>query len=260
MRLDDFRNLLCDLDGCLIAGDTVLAGARELLARAGDRLWIVSNNSTDMPATLAERLERLGLPVRQDRIVLAGATALEWLARRNPGARIAVYGSDPICDHARSLGLVFDQHTPQFVLLARDPAFSYAKLNRIVRQIDDGARLIVTNLDATHPGPDGHAIAETGALLAAVRSCLPGLRYQAIGKPGRLIYRAVLRHVPADPRALLAIGDNPKTDGEGARRFGIPYVLIGRGAGADFATLAHLLESERLHRPPDRARSGHVVV
>src|SRR5262249_55173460 len=246
-------NFLCDLDGCLIAGDMVLAGARELLARVGDRLWIVSNNSTDTPATLATRLERLGLPVRQDRIVLAGATAIEWLASRKPGARIAVYGSGAICDHARSLGLVPDQHTPEFVLLTRDPAFSYPKLNRIVRQIDDGARLIVANLDATHPGPDRHAIAETGALLEAVRSCVPGLRYRAIGKPSRLIYQAVLRHVPAHPRAFLAIGDNPKTDGEGARRLGIPCVLIGRWAGADFASLALLLESECL---PPQVPSG----
>src|SRR5262245_42331458 len=96
MWLDDFRNVLCDLDSCLIAGDVVLAGARELLARAGDRLWIVSNNSTDTPATLAARLERLGLSVREDRIVLAGATAVEHLAQRNPGARTAVYGSDAI--------------------------------------------------------------------------------------------------------------------------------------------------------------------
>src|SRR5262249_34599614 len=79
MWIDDFRSFLCDLDGCLIAGDTVLAGARELLARAGERLWIVSNNSTETPATLAARLERLGLPVRPDRILLAGATAIEYL-------------------------------------------------------------------------------------------------------------------------------------------------------------------------------------
>src|SRR5262249_36637454 len=145
MWLDDFRGLLCDLDGCLIAGDTVLPGARDLLARAGERLWIVSNNSTDTPATLAARLGAMDLPVREERIVLAGATATEHLARRRPGARTAVYGADAIRDYALSLGLVPDQRAPQFVLLTRDPAFSYARLNRIVRQIEDGARLIVSN-------------------------------------------------------------------------------------------------------------------
>src|SRR5262249_28458014 len=257
MWLDDFRSFLCDLDGCLIAGDTVLAGARELLARAGERLWIVSNNSTDTPATLTARLERLGLPMRLDRIVLAGATAIEYLATRNPGARTAVYGSDAICDYARSLGLLADENAPEFVLLTRDPAFSYKKLNRIIRQIEDGAQLIVANLDATHPGPDGHAVAETGALLEAVRTCLPDLRYRPIGKPSKLIYQAVLQHVSTDPSALLAIGDNAKPDGEGARRLGIPCVLIGRCAGADFASLALLLESERL--PPQAASGGFVL-
>src|SRR5262249_39768912 len=155
---------------------------------AGERLWIVSNNSTDTPATLATRLDTLGMPVRQDRIVLAGATAIEHLARRSPGARTAVHGSDAICDYAVSLGLMLDQNAPEFVVLTRDPAFSYAKLNRIVRQIEDGARLIVANVDRTHPGADGHAVAETGALLQAVRTCLPDLRYRTVGKPSKLIY------------------------------------------------------------------------
>jgi len=254
MWLDNFRGLLCDLDGCLIAGDTLLPGARELLARAGDRLWIVSNNSTDTPATLAARLERLGLLVREDRIVLAGATAVEHLAQRNPGARTAVYGSDAICDYALSQGLVPDQNAPEFVLLTRDPAFSYPSLNRIVRQIEDGARLIVTNVDATHPGADGHAVVETGALLEAVRACFPDLRYRAVGKPSKLIYQSILRRVLVRPHACLAIGDNPLTDGEGARRLGMPCVLIGRSACAHFATLALMLESERLPAqvPADR--------
>lgn len=56
MRLDDYDAILCDLDGCLISGDRVLPGAGALLDLAGDRLVILSNNSTDTPATLSLRL------------------------------------------------------------------------------------------------------------------------------------------------------------------------------------------------------------
>src|SRR5262249_28117642 len=50
------------------------------------------------------------------------------------------------------------------------------------------------------------------------------------------------------------IGDNPLTDGEGARRLGMPCVLIGRSACAHFATLALMLEGVRLPAqvPADR--------
>src|SRR5262249_58472248 len=106
MWLDDFRSFLCDLDGCLIAGDTVLAGARELLARAGERLWIVSNNSTETPATLAARLERLGLPVRPDRILLAGATPIENFAQPSPRAPTPVDRPSSHRDFAPAPGLL----------------------------------------------------------------------------------------------------------------------------------------------------------
>ena len=61
MWLDRYRALLCDLDGCLVAGDRLLPGARELAGLAGERLWILSNNSTDTPQSLSARLAGLGL-------------------------------------------------------------------------------------------------------------------------------------------------------------------------------------------------------
>jgi ribonucleotide monophosphatase NagD (HAD superfamily) len=70
MWLDHYRGLLCDLDGCLVAGGRPLPGARALVAYARDRLIVVSNNSTDTPTTLAAKLARLNLPIAPERIVL----------------------------------------------------------------------------------------------------------------------------------------------------------------------------------------------
>jgi ribonucleotide monophosphatase NagD (HAD superfamily) len=65
------------------------------------------------------------------------------------------------------------------VLLARDRRFSYARLHRLVRQIEHGADFIVTNVDIAHPGSDGERVLETGVLLAAVKACLPGINREA---------------------------------------------------------------------------------
>ena len=167
MWLDHYRGLLCDLDGCLVAGGRLLPGARQLVAYARDRLVIVSNNSTDTPATLAAKLARLNLPIAPERIVLAGATAVEHLAATVRQARVAIYGAPAIVRYARSLGLVVDHDRPDVVLLTRDRQFSYARLHRLVRQIERGADFIVSNVDVSHPGPDGSRVLETGVLLAA---------------------------------------------------------------------------------------------
>jgi HAD superfamily hydrolase (TIGR01450 family) len=243
MWLDHYRGLLCDLDGCLVAGGRPLPGARALVAYARDRLIVVSNNSTDTPTTLAAKLARLNLPIAPERIVLAGATAVEFLAGNARQARVAIYGAPAIVRYARSLGLAIDHDRPRFVLLARDRRFSYARLHRLVRQIERGADFIVSNVDISHPGPDGNRVLETGVLLAAVTACLPSIKYRAIGKPSPLLYEAAMRRLSAGQDEILAIGDNPATDQEGARRMALPCVLVGSGPGAHFQSLAELMRS-----------------
>jgi Haloacid dehalogenase-like hydrolase len=202
MWLDHYRGLLCDLDGCLVAGGRLLPEARRLVAYARDRLVIVSNNSTDTPATLAAKLARLNLPVAPERIVLAGATAVEHLAATVRQARVAIYGAPAIVRYARSLGLVVDHDRPDVVLLTRDRQFSYARLHRLVRQIERGADFIVSNVDVSHPGPDGSRVLETGVLGHGVALCIGGARSsRALSKPGR---------VDAEPPAATRIGSRTR--------------------------------------------------
>jgi HAD superfamily hydrolase (TIGR01450 family) len=229
--IDRYRAVLCDLDGCLIAGDRLLPGAQDLVAHLGPRLWIISNNSTDTPETLSVRLSGLGLDIEPSRIVLAGATAVEQLSAEQPDACICVYGSAAIKELARATGLRLEADRPDFVLLTRDEHFSYADLNRVIRQLENGGQLIVANRDTTHPGSDGRPVAETGALLAALAACLPNVDYREIGKPAPTMYRTVLDRLGLDTASVLAVGDNPATDGEGARRMGMDFVLIGDTGG-----------------------------
>jgi HAD superfamily hydrolase (TIGR01450 family) len=245
MWLDRYRGLLCDLDGCLVMGGRPMPGAREFVAYARDRLVIVSNNSTDTPRTLAAKLARAKLCIEPDRIVLAGATAVEHLATAARGPRVAIHGPPAIVNYATSLGIVVDHERPDFVLLTRDIRFSYARIHRIVRQIERGAELVVANLDISHPGPGGARVFETGVLLATVKACLPNVAYRTIGKPSPILYQAAMRRISATKDELLAVGDNPATDEAGARRIDIPCVLVGAQPGAHFKSLAAMMRSRQ---------------
>ncbi|MEM9761317.1 MAG: HAD-IIA family hydrolase [Pseudomonadota bacterium] len=229
--LDRYRAVLCDLDGCLISGETVLPGAGELVAAAGARLFIVSNNSTDTSETLSARLARLGLDLPAERLVLAGVTALEMLAREMPGGRVALFAAPALFAYAEATGLVLDDATPEVAVLARDTELTYPRLARLVRHAGAGVPLVVTNPDASHPAADGAPVPETGALLDAVRACLPDLEVRIIGKPETTLIDEALRRAGAAPEEALFIGDNPATDGAGAARAGLDFALI-RGPSA----------------------------
>ncbi len=225
-----YRAVLCDLDGCLISGASPLPGAVVFAHEVGERLHIVSNNSTDTPATLSRRLATMGIVVPEVRITLAGTAAVESIARQTPGGRIALFGSAPIRRHARGLGLLIDYEAPDVVLLTRDTKFSYASLRIIVNQCARGVRLVVSNLDDSHPGPDGTPVPETGALLKAVMACLPQLRYETIGKPAAPLFKAALSKAGVTADDAIFIGDNPETDGAGAAKIGLPFRLVAPGA------------------------------
>lgn len=222
-----YEAILCDLDGCLIAGDRVMPGAREFLRRHHDRLWIVSNNSTDTQLSLARRLASLDIAVHPDRIALAGTVAVDEIARRNPRPRLTVFGTGMLRAYAVACGLPIDDASPECILLGRDLDFDLRALKRLIALVSDGIPLVVTNEDATHPDADGRPTPETGAIVAALRYCIPSLGYECFGKPHAAIYTHVLSRSGTVPGRALAIGDNPSTDGAGARNANIDFALVG---------------------------------
>lgn len=242
-RIRGAEIVLADLDGCLAAGNRPLPGAARLAAALGERLYVVSNNSSEDARQLSALLGAAGLAVAPERILLAGELAVAVVAERWPGARLLLAGSAGLAARARAAGLQLTQQDPEVVLLARDLTFSYAKLQRIALALAGGAALVAANPDLTHPGAEGEPVPETGALLAAVRAVAPaGLEPLVVGKPGPLLYRAALARAGLrDPARALMIGDNPDTDIAGAAALGMPGLLVGAAEGAAAAGLSDLL-------------------
>ncbi|WP_248313435.1 HAD hydrolase-like protein [Bosea sp. F3-2] len=137
--------------------------------------------------------------------------------------------SASLARHARERGLVPVRVRPDIVFLGRDRRFSHARLALAANAIRAGAELVVANPDLVHPGPGGAVVPETGALLAALLACTGPVSYRLIGKPEPTLFATGLALLDLPKRAVAMLGDNPRTDGEGARRFGLRYVEIADG-------------------------------
>jgi 4-nitrophenyl phosphatase len=211
-------------------GNKLIPGARTLLERHAGRIVILSNNSTHLPEDFTRILNQVDVQVPPERIILAGAEAVR-LAMQNKDARILLLGSTRIKGYARQMGLRLVRDDPDHILLLRDTRFTYAKLCRAANALHSGAKLIAANVDTTHPGPDGHVVPETGAMLAALLACVPNVTMVTVGKPGPLLFSRAcdVAGVAADQAVM--IGDNPQTDGKGATDYGIHPILIGPNAG-----------------------------
>lgn len=239
-RLARAEHLIVDLDGTLIRESELLGGAAELLRRFEGRYAVVSNNSTHSPESLSRRLQRMGLKVAPQALVLAGEQTLAYLRREHPKARIFLSGSRALQELARAMGCDLVRDEADVVVLALDPHFNVARLAHIANQLRRGALLVVANADATHPGPQGRVVPQTGALLAAVRTASGVEPHRIIGKPGPLLLEEGLRRLSARADRCVLIGDNPDTDGLGARAMGMPFILVGGHERADVPALTEL--------------------
>lgn len=218
--------VLCDLDGCLLSRGHVYEGVRDFVRACGDRLWIVSNNSSDTGATLAARLGEFGLPIEAERILLAGEQTLRRLARDRRHEAMAVYAGAPLQILAKELGLKRGSAAPSIVLMGRDERFGLDMIEELAAHMVDGAELWAANLDLSHPAATGYPVPETGALLRAVEACAGPFAVRSIGKPAPDLIEIALGRSGAERSRAVFIGDNLATDGEAARAAGIAFIRI----------------------------------
>jgi len=236
--LSEARGILLDWDGCTATANRPRSDALSFIARHRKRMAIVSNNSTHLPEDISSILAESSIDFPSSQIFLAGTEALAF-AHEIPKARALVLGAPRMKARARNIGLSLVQSDPSVVVLLRDTKFSYAKLERAVKALTQGARLIVSNPDNSHPGPGGTIVPETGALLAAIGACvdLSQIDIHFIGKPSRTLFQRACAALKVSPQSAVMVGDNIHTDIAGANSMGMASILVAPGSPLSFSEL-----------------------
>lgn len=219
-------HFIIDLDGTLLRGGAATDGAHAFLRAVEDRFVLVSNNSRETSRSLSSKLRRFGFDIPAAWIILAGEEAINFVARRYPGARCLVAASSILRRHARNSGLIPVSEKADVIVLGRDTHWNYAKLALLANEVRRGAVLVAANPDLTHPGLDGLIVPETGSLLAAVEAAAGVAAAHIIGKPAEILFVAALHRLGSIRGDTIVIGDNPLTDRAGARALGLRSLIV----------------------------------
>ncbi|XP_047582625.1 LOW QUALITY PROTEIN: glycerol-3-phosphate phosphatase-like [Lutra lutra] len=240
--LADVDTLLFDHDSVLWCGKTAVPGAPEALSalRArGKRLGFITNNSSKTREAYAEKLRHLGFGgptgpgARLEVFGTAYCTAL-YLRQRLAGARVPkayVLGSEALASELGAVGVACVGVGPEplqgdspgawldapldpdvrAVVVGFDPHFSYMKLTKAVRYLQQpGCLLVGTNMDNRLPLENGRFIAGTGCLVQAVE--MAAQRQAIIGKPSRFIFDCVSQEYGINLERTVMVGDRLDTD------------------------------------------------
>ena len=216
---------ILDLDGVVWLGDEPIAGAAQAVARLrvrGDRVLLVSNNSSARVDDYLAKLERVGVPTGGADLVTSGQAAATLL---EPGQTALVCAGPGVEEalHGRGVHTTPDGDADAVVVgWHRD--FDYEGLTRAATAVMHGARLIGTNDDATYPTPEG-PIPGGGAILAAVATAA-GVEPIVAGKPHTPMVELVRARLGGDLDGSTVVGDRPSTDGRLAVALGARFALV----------------------------------
>jgi NagD protein len=204
---------LTDLDGVLVHEGIPIPGAAEFIARLTERrrpFLILTNNSIFTQRDLVARLAHAGLEVSEDHIWTSALATAQFLADQMPGASVFVIGEAGLTTALHETGFTLTDKTPDFVVLGETRTYSFEAITEAIRHVEDGARFIATNPDATGPSPEG-PIPATGSVAALITRAT-GQEPYFVGKPNPMMFRSALNRIGAHSETTAMVGDRMDTD------------------------------------------------
>lgn len=224
----DTRNLkavLCDIGGVLYVGDRPVEGAIEAVAALRSRYHIrfLTNTTQKTGTQVVEKLRAMGFAVEAHEVLTALDVTKRYLKERDAGAELLLT-DDAIAffDDLRDL-------TKRFVVVGdAQQNFTYERMNRAFRLLQDGAKLLAAAKNRYFKDADGKLSMDAGGFVAALEYAA-GCRAEIIGKPSAAFYTQACASMGVSPAETVMIGDDIESDVGGAQAAGLRAILVETG-------------------------------
>lgn len=227
------RAFIIDMDGVVYHGNRLLPGAAEFvdwLAAQGKDFLFLTNSSERSPAELSQKLARLGISVAPEHFYTSALATATFLAAQKPGGSAFVIGEPGLINALYDAGYTMNNVNPDYVVVGEGRGYSLEALDKAVRLVARGARLIGTNPDLNGPSEDG-IVPACGALVAPIELA-SGSKAYFVGKPNPLMMRHAMRKLGAKREETAIVGDRMDTDIVAGVEAEIETVLVLSGVTA----------------------------
>lgn len=213
-RLKDIQCFLMDMDGTIYLGNQLLPGAEDwldLLEERNTAYYFLTNNSSRSRVEYANKLQRFGLTVPEERIFTSGEATAIYLQKEFPGASLFVVGTPPLQQEFERHGFQLVKSSPDVAVLGFDTTLTYEKLWRLCDLVVAGKPYIATHPDINCPTEDGF-MPDIGAMIELVATSTGRRPDVIVGKPHAPIVNALADKTGFPVEAHCMIGDRLYTD------------------------------------------------
>lgn len=227
------RGFLIDMDGVIYRGSEMIPGADRFIHQLRILeipFLFLTNNSQRTRRDVATKLVRMGIEVEERHIFTCAMATARFLAQQKPKGTAYVIGEGGLLHALHRNGYSIVDHDPDYVVVGEGRSISFEMIETAVRMVENGAKLIATNLDPNCPTQSGLRPG-CGAIVAMLESAT-GRKAFSVGKPSPVMMRAARKELGLSADQTTIIGDTMETDILGGVQMGYQTVLVLSGGTA----------------------------
>ncbi len=227
--MQTIRGVLLDIDGVLHVSMQPIVGAAETLQaleQQGYSTCLVTNTTTMSRAHLAQRLQGIGLPVEERRIVTAPVATAHYIRQHFAEKRCWLLTKGDTGTDFADIDLVNGLQDPADVVVigGAEELLTYEAMNQAFRSVMNGAALLAMHTNMYWRTKDGLQL-DSGPFVRALEIAT-GKQAVVLGKPSGDFFAQALTTLGVEAHEAVMVGDDIENDISGAQQAGIHGILV----------------------------------
>ena len=225
------KAFLIDMDGVIYRGEQLIPGADEFINNLNEKkipFLFMTNNSQRTRLDIATKLNRMGFSVGPEHVFTSAVATARFLARQKPMGTAYVIGEGGLLTALHEEGYAIVDTHPDFVVIGEGRTLNMENMEKAVKMVFKGAKLIATNLDPNCPTDEGLRPG-CGAFVAMIEKAT-GKKAFSVGKPNPVMLRLARKELDVRTDETITIGDMMSTDVLGGVQLGYKTILVLSGA------------------------------
>ncbi|TXT62555.1 MAG: Acid sugar phosphatase [Promethearchaeota archaeon] len=202
-----------DLDGTVYLGNKVFDGVLELIhlleKREDIQFFFLSNNSSRSTSDYLTKLDKYGLSVDENHIILSQHPTIDYL-KKEGFKKLFLMGTTSLKKEFEKKGFQLTEEEPEILVLGFDQELTYERLVRASYFLQDGIPYIATHLDNRCPTEKGY-IPDAGGIAALLNKTVDRMP-RVFGKPNKEMLLFKLNNLQISPDKAVMFGDRLYTD------------------------------------------------
>ena len=225
------RGYLIDMDGVVYRGNKLIPGADrfiQILLEKEIPFLFVTNNSQRSRCDVVLKLTQMGIDVEIEHIFTCAISTARFLASQKPNGSAYVIGDAGLLTALHDHGYAINEVDPDYVVVGEGRLLNFEVLEKALKLIIKGSKLIATNLDPNCPTDSGLRPG-CGSTVSFLETA-SGRQAFSVGKPSPIMMRMARKELNLRTAEVTMIGDTMETDILGGLQMGYRTVLVYSGS------------------------------